>query len=165
MEGGKLVAISYTSTDSRSFVQVTVQMAVTEYERDATGKIVSMSLGGLVGDCGNTYHVQPNQTNEEWASNGLLWKAGRMVQRPIPGSYGMACVWCAIAQGATDDGVIKDPEAWADRAIMGREEYNATIEAEQAREREECSTTTGGLDSILKGLVLGMDTHGNLYEL
>ena len=161
MERGKLAAISYVSTDCRRFVRVTVKMTVTECVRDVHGKITSMSLIGPV----DGYHVQPRQTVEEWADNGLAWKVGKMVECLTPESSGMAYVWECILQGAKDDGVIKEPTAWADRAIMGREEYNAAMEAEKAKEREEHSTTERSLDEILTELGMGMDAHGNAYEL
>ena len=141
MVAGELVAISYVSTDCRRFVRVTVKMAVTECVKDVHGKITSMSLIGPVGDEGKCYHVQPCQTAEEWSENGLSWKLGKMVERLTPESSGLAYVWECIVQGAINDGVIKEPTTWADRAIMGREEYDAAMEADKAQEREEYSAT------------------------
>ena len=160
MEGGKLVAISYVSTDCRRFVRVTVKMAVTEYTRDATGKITSTHE---VGPINGGYHVQPCQTAEEWQENGLSWKAGKMVERLTPDSAGLTYVWECILQGAINDGVIKEPTTWADRAIMGREEYNAAMEAEKAQARGKHPKR--GIDEILRELNMGMDAHGNAYDL
>jgi len=149
MVAGELAGISYVSTDCRRFVRVTVRMAVTECTRDATGKIVSMSLIGPVGDEGKGYHVQPCQDREGWAETGLSWMAGRMVERPIPGSFSLMYIRECIVQGAINDGVIKDPEAWADRATLGREKYNAAIEAEKA---EELNATTWSIADITDAL-------------
>ena len=161
MERGELVAISYVSTDCSRFVRVTVKMTVVKHTRDATGKITSTDEFGPV----NGYHVQPCQTVEEWGDNGLAWKVGKMVERLTPESSGLAYVWECIVQGAINDGLIKESTAWADRAIMGREEYNAAMEAEKAKEREEHSTTERSLDEILTELGMGMDAHGNAYDL
>ena len=134
MVAGELVAISYISTDCRRFVRVTVKMAVTEYTRDATGKIASMSLIGPVGDEGRCYHVQPCTT---WMgfqqTGGLSWDLGKMVESLAPGSSGLAYVRECILQGAKDDSVIQDPHAWADMRILGREEYNVAREEEEAK--------------------------------
>ena len=162
MVAGELVAISYISTDCRRFVRVTVKMAVTEYTRDATGKISSVSLVGPI----DGYHVQPCTTwMTHQQTNGVSWDLGKRVERLTPDSSGLAYVWECILQGAKDDGVIKDPFAWADKAILGREEYNAVREAEEAQEREECSTTQSDLDKTLRELGMGMDAHGNAYDL
>ena len=131
MVSGELVAISYVSTDRRRFVRVTVKMAVTEYTRDATGKIASMSLVGPI----DGYHVQPCTTwMDHQQTNGVSWDLGKMVERLTPESSGLAYVWECIFQGAKDDGVIQDSTAWADKAILGSEEYDAVIEAEKAEE-------------------------------
>ena len=162
MVAGELVSISYVSTDSRRFVRVTVKMAVKEYTRDATGKIASMSLVGPI----DGYHVQPCTTwMTHQQTNGVSWDLGKRVDRLTPESSGLAYVWECVLQGAKDDSVIQDPYTWADRAIMGCEEYNAAMEVKEAQEREEYSATERSLNETLRELGMGMDAHGNAYEL
>ena len=48
-----------------------------------------------------------------------------------------------------------NPHEWADRAIMGREEYNAAIEAEKAQERGK--RPKRGIDEILRELNMGIN--------